>query len=156
MLLHVQITISHFGMPCDEERMFGDNGEKECTDQESEIIDSLIPTSQHHHLITPFPVRNLRSSMDVDCPTFLDWFHGGLQYQVTHHLFPRLPRHRLRFVRENYTMKFARDIGVEYHHYKFLESNWKVLGGLQRVAELAKVYAKVASRIYGKNSKKDD
>jgi fatty acid desaturase len=32
--------------------------------------------------------------------TFLDdWFHGGLQHHIEHHLFPRLPRHSLPKVR---------------------------------------------------------
>ena len=26
----------------------------------------------------------------------LDWVHIGLQFQIEHHLFPRLPRHNLR------------------------------------------------------------
>lgn len=38
-------------------------------------------------------------SMDVDCSWYMDWFHGGLQFQVVHHLFPRIPRHNLRYVR---------------------------------------------------------
>lgn len=65
--LHVQITLSHFGMSTTD---FGPS--------------------------EPFPVKQLRTTMDVDCPEWIDWFHGGLQYQVVHHLFPRLPRHNLR------------------------------------------------------------
>lgn len=26
----------------------------------------------------------------------MDWFHGGLQFQIEHHLFPRVPRRNLR------------------------------------------------------------
>ncbi|CAJ0909738.1 5479_t:CDS:2, partial [Entrophospora sp. SA101] len=60
MLLHVQITLSHFGT------------------KES------------------FSRKMLWTTMDVDCPWWMDWFHGGLQFQVIHHLFPRMPRHNLR------------------------------------------------------------
>jgi len=37
--------------------------------------------------------RNIDSTEDTD------WFHGGLQYQYEHHLFPQLPRHRLALVK---------------------------------------------------------
>ena len=62
-LLHVQITISHFSMDTAQ------------TNEDEEFIK-----------------HQLRTSMDVDCPTWLDWLHGGLQFQAVHHLFPRMPR----------------------------------------------------------------
>jgi delta8-fatty-acid desaturase len=41
----------------------------------------------------------IATTMDVTCPEWLDWLHGGLQFQIEHHLFPRVPRHNLRKVR---------------------------------------------------------
>ncbi|CAI8606101.1 unnamed protein product [Vicia faba] len=35
-------------------------------------------------------------TLDVMSPSWMDWFHGGLQFQIEHHLFPRLPRRNLR------------------------------------------------------------
>ncbi|KAK4274575.1 hypothetical protein QN277_017774 [Acacia crassicarpa] len=35
-------------------------------------------------------------TLDLKCSPWMDWFHGGLQFQVEHHLFPRLPRCHLR------------------------------------------------------------
>ncbi|XP_074283284.1 acyl-lipid (9-3)-desaturase-like [Silene latifolia] len=35
-------------------------------------------------------------SLDIACPSWMDWFHGGLQFQIEHHLFPRMPRCHLR------------------------------------------------------------
>ncbi|KAL2317918.1 hypothetical protein Fmac_031794 [Flemingia macrophylla] len=37
-------------------------------------------------------------TLDVSCSSWMDWFHGGLQFQVEHHLFPRLPRCHLRSI----------------------------------------------------------
>lgn len=34
--------------------------------------------------------------MDVVCSEDIEFVHGGLHLQVTHHLFPRMPRHNLR------------------------------------------------------------
>ena len=42
----------------------------------------------------------LATTMDVDCSEWMDWFHGGLQFQIEHHLFPRVPRHNLREVQK--------------------------------------------------------
>ncbi|KAL7164571.1 hypothetical protein ACSBR2_040468 [Camellia fascicularis] len=48
--------------------------------------------------------KQTRGTLDITCPSWMDWFHGGLQFQIEHHLFPRLPRSQLRkvspFVRE--------------------------------------------------------
>jgi len=43
-----------------------------------------------------FFTRGVDASMDIDCHRAMDWFHGGLQFQTTHHLFPRLQRQKLR------------------------------------------------------------
>ncbi|RYP52947.1 hypothetical protein DL768_001941 [Monosporascus sp. mg162] len=105
MPLHVQITLSHWGMSTAE------LGESES-----------------------FPQRQLRTTMDVDCPAWLDFVHGGLQFQAVHHLFPRLPRHNLRkaqvLVRE-----FCSDTGIPYSILGFVDGNKKVLSRLDEVAE---------------------
>ncbi|KAK7321592.1 hypothetical protein VNO77_32392 [Canavalia gladiata] len=40
--------------------------------------------------------KQTHGTLDVKCSAWMDWFHGGLQFQVEHHLFPRLPRCHLR------------------------------------------------------------
>ncbi|KAL2974282.1 hypothetical protein AAZX31_14G095100 [Glycine max] len=40
--------------------------------------------------------KQTKGTLGVDCSPWMDWFHGGLQFQVEHHLFPRLPRCHLR------------------------------------------------------------
>lgn len=79
--------------------------------------------------------------MDVDCPAWLDFFHGGLQFQVIHHLYPRIPRHNLRrtqvLVRE-----FCGEVGIPYALYGFVDMNRQVVGSLGEVARQARVLAK--------------
>jgi hypothetical protein len=60
-LVHVQITLSHFSMPVYEGRGYSSEAGK-----------------REHFLRTQFD-----TSMDVDCPKWLDWLHGGLQFQVS-------------------------------------------------------------------------
>ena len=54
------------------------------------------------------------TTRNVTSTLFNDWFCGGLQYQVDHHLFPSLPRHNLHKV--NALVKiFCKEHGVSYH-----------------------------------------
>ncbi|CAM1509718.1 Fc.00g000530.m01.CDS01 [Cosmosporella sp. VM-42] len=109
MPLHVQITLSHWGMST------SDLGESES-----------------------FPQRQLRTTMDVDCPAWLDWIHGGLQFQAVHHLFPRLPRHNLRKA-QFLVRDFCDDTGVPYSILNFVDGNKKVLGRLQDVGDQVRI-----------------
>lgn len=94
-----------------------------------------------------FPHRQLRTTMDVDCPTYLDWMHGGLHMQVSHHLFPRVPRHNLRAVNslvQGYVQKFEHLGTVRYETHTFVKGNKKVLGVLAGVASQVKALQEVA------------
>lgn len=42
--------------------------------------------------------KQTAGTLDISCRSFMDWFFGGLQFQLEHHLFPRLPRCHLRTV----------------------------------------------------------
>jgi delta8-fatty-acid desaturase len=114
-ILHVQITLSHFGMPTD------DYGHQEA-----------------------FAARQMRTTMDVECPRWMDWFHGGLQFQVVHHLFPRVHRYKLRELRGR-VLQFCKRWNLDYHIYGFVEGNGIVLAQLQHVAKQAKLIATAAS-----------
>jgi len=108
-LLSVQITISHFAMP---------------------VYEDVVSDEYKYN----FPKVQMNHSMDVDCPGWLDWLHGGLQFQVVHHLFPRIPRHNLRFVRDNFVIPFAKKWGLNYEICSFYEANRRVLETLQKTA----------------------
>jgi delta8-fatty-acid desaturase len=85
-----------------------------------------------------FPQRQLRTTLDVDCPAWLDFIHGGLQFQAIHHLFPRVPRHNLRkaqvMIRE-----FCADTGIPYSILGFTDGNRKVIGRLDEVSKQVKM-----------------
>lgn len=63
--------------------------------------------------------------------------------QVTHHLFPRLPRHNLKKA-SKLVKEFAREQGLEYAEFGFIEGNQEVRGVLKSVAEQVKVMGMVA------------
>jgi delta8-fatty-acid desaturase len=103
--LHVQITLSHFAMS---------------------TADLGVGES--------FPQKMLRTTMDVDCPTWLDFFHGGLQFQAIHHLYPRMPRHNLRRA-QKHVLEFCRDTGIPYAIFTFYDGNKEVISRLGDVAK---------------------
>lgn len=111
MPLHVQITLSHWGTST------ADLGAAES-----------------------FAQRQLRTTTDVACPDWLDFIHGGLQFQAIHHLFPRVPRHNLRRL-SALVKDFCAETKIEYLSLGFLDANKGVLGRLQQVADQAKVMA---------------
>ncbi|KAK4124177.1 fatty acid delta-6 desaturase [Parathielavia appendiculata] len=113
--LHVQITLSHFAMS---------------------TADLGVDES--------FPQKMLRTTMDVDCPQWLDFFHGGLQFQAIHHLFPRIPRHNLRKT-QRLVQEFCDEVGIPYALYGFVDGNRQVIGRLADVARQAAILAKCQS-----------
>jgi delta8-fatty-acid desaturase len=111
MPLHLQITLSHFAMST------ADLGTTES-----------------------FPQKMLRTTMDVDCPQWLDFFHGGLQFQAIHHLFPRIPRHNLRRT-QKLVQDFCNEVDIPYALFGFVEGNQIVLGRLGDVGRQAAILA---------------
>jgi len=111
MPVHVQITLSHFAMST------ADLGVNES-----------------------FPQKMLRTTMDVDCPQWLDFIHGGLQFQAIHHLYPRIPRHNLRRT-QKLVQRFCEDVNIPYALYGFVDGNKQVIGRLGDVARQAAILA---------------
>lgn len=95
-ILHVQISVSHVCMEMFEEEAYKRD-------------DTLWYQLQ------------CRTTLNVDCSPYVDWFHGGLQFQLEHHLYPRLPRHYLRYARDM-VKQVCQDHGVEYHELDFVLS----------------------------------
>jgi fatty acid desaturase/cytochrome b involved in lipid metabolism len=74
------------------------------------------------------------TTRNVTSTPFVDWFCGGLQYQVDHHLFPMLPRHNLKKVHV-LVESFCKDQGVTYHETDMLVGTMEVLTHLHKVSE---------------------
>ncbi len=58
--------------------------------------------------------------MDVACSPEIEFIHGGLHLQVTHHLFPRLPRHNLREA-SLLVKQYCREQEIVYQDTSFIE-----------------------------------
>lgn len=67
---------------------------------------------------------------------FNDWFTGGLNYQIEHHLFPTMPRHHLPAVAGRVEAICAKH-GLPYEACGMAEGTRRVLAALADIAALA-------------------
>jgi len=111
-ILHVQITLSHFAM--------------------ASYHGVTYDNASNGYLFT-----QLNGSMDIDCPPWLDWFHGGLQFQAVHHLWPSVPRHNLRNL-QKVLISFCQEHKLPYHHVGFFAANRMVLKALRSTSMTTK------------------
>ncbi|WCJ29606.1 Fatty acid/sphingolipid desaturase [Euphorbia peplus] len=68
-------------------------------------------------------------TLNIKCSSWMDWFHGGLQFQIEHHLFPKLPRCHLRRV-SPFVMELCKKHKLPYKAVSFSKANemtWKTL-----------------------------
>ncbi|EED91438.1 predicted protein [Thalassiosira pseudonana CCMP1335] len=115
-LLNVQITLSHFSRP---------------------IFDT---NKEGPRFGGDFYSRNVLASLDVACPTYLDWFHGGLQFQTLHHCYPRLGRQHLRKT-EPLIASLCKKHSLPYTSKSFVECNMEVFNTLKDAARSAKKWS---------------
>lgn len=98
-ILHIQITLSHFA--CEVYR-----------------------GSPFSHPDDWFKTQ-VYTSINVDTSWITSWFHGGLQFQIEHHLFPRLPRHNLPEAKK-LVEPFCIKHNIPYRSISFFEANCRV------------------------------
>ncbi len=117
-VLNLQITISHFSM---------------------DVFNGICQDDWILH--------QCKTSMDVTCAKYMDWFHGGLQFQIEHHLFPRLPRHNLRIARHQ-LLQLAAKHELPYVEMSFLEANIRTLKCMKEAALEARALKKGDAGFY--------
>jgi fatty acid desaturase len=76
--------------------------------------------------------RQVLTSRNVIAHPITDFWYGGLNYQIEHHLFPRLPRNKLREA-QPIIRGFCRDHCIAYHETSVLQSYREILQHLHEV-----------------------
>ena len=76
--------------------------------------------------------RQVLTSRNVVGHPITDFWYGGLNYQIEHHLFPRLPRNKLREA-QPIIKDFCRDHSIAYHETGVLQSYREILQHLHEV-----------------------
>lgn len=104
-ILHIQIVISHWSSETYEKEIYVD-----------------------HYIHT------LNTTIDIECHKYIDWLHIGLQFQIVHHMFPRLPRQYLRQATE-----IVKDIckrhNLPYKSTSFINANKLLLENMYNVSK---------------------
>nr|ADA60231.1 delta-6 desaturase [Ribes nigrum] len=77
--------------------------------------------------------KQTSGTLDISCPSWMDWFHGGLQFQLEHHLFPRLPRCQLRKV-SPFVKELCKKHNLPYRSLSFFEANVATIKALRTAA----------------------
>ncbi|MFE2597467.1 fatty acid desaturase family protein [Streptomyces sp. NPDC059396] len=78
--------------------------------------------------------RQVLTSRNVRGGVLTDWFLGGLNYQIEHHLFPSMPRPHLRLA-QPLVRAHCRALGVPYTETGLIESYRQALGHMRDVGE---------------------
>ncbi|KAK5830075.1 acyl-lipid (9-3)-desaturase-like [Gossypium arboreum] len=77
-------------------------------------------------------------TLDIVCSSWMDWFHGGLQFQIEHHLFPRLPRCHLRKV-SPFVQELCKKHNLQYDTASFWKANVMTIETLRSAALQARI-----------------
>jgi fatty acid desaturase len=83
---------------------------------------------------TPIDFLRLQvlTARNVKAHPLTDFWYGGLNYQIEHHLFPSLPMHRLRDV-SVLVKKFCAERHISYHETSMIQSYREILGYLDEI-----------------------
>ena len=77
--------------------------------------------------------RQVLTARNVKGNFFTELLYGGLNNQIEHHLFPDMPRNRLREAGQ-IVKPFCRERSISYHETGVLQSNVEILKHLHRVS----------------------
>ncbi|KAJ3070484.1 hypothetical protein HDU99_002668 [Rhizoclosmatium hyalinum] len=109
LLLAFVFTVNHNGMPV-------------YTTEESKKYD--------------FYELQIRTGRDVYSNLFSDWFTGGLNYQVEHHMFPTLPRHNF-YMSQGLVEELCKKHNVPFHKTTLVGGTGEILARLAQLSNAA-------------------
>lgn len=89
------------------------------------IIASQETFSYRHQILTS---RNVRPNF------FTDFWYGGLNYQIEHHLFPTMPRKNLKKTRD-IVRQFCKEKNIPYHETGVWQSIREIHSALRQTAQ---------------------
>ena len=80
-----------------------------------------------------FVRRQVLTSRDVSAHPLTDFLYGGLNYQIEHHLFPSMPRNKLREA-QHIVRAFCEARSIPYRESSVLQSNREIFEYLHQVS----------------------
>jgi fatty acid desaturase len=77
--------------------------------------------------------QQVLTSRNVKAHALTDFWYGGLNYQIEHHLFPTMPRNRLKEA-QHIVKTYCKQHSIPYHETGMLQSYREILGYLHQVS----------------------
>ena len=113
----------------------------------------FAPNHKGMALIAPearlgFVREQVLTARNVRPHPLVDWWYGGLNYQIEHHLFPALPRNRLRAARP-IIRAFCHEQGIPYYETSMVGAYREILGYLHAVGAPLRGHAPVGGAAEG-------
>ena len=108
-ILHIQLLISHYSKTGYEEHQIGD-------------------TVEWYRV-------QIESNINITNPVWLDWFHGGLNFHIEHHLFPTMPRHNYRAAGAR-IKQLCKEMELEYDECTWSEAVVRTIRNLKQMSTL--------------------
>lgn len=103
----------------------------------------LVPTAANR---LDFLHRQVLSSRNIQPHPLVDFWYGGLNYQIEHHLFPTISRNKLREAR-TVVRDFCREHGIPYHETGVWQSYVEVLSYFHRMVAPLRRNAPALSKV---------
>ena len=73
--------------------------------------------------------RQVLTSRNIKGNLFTDFWYGGLNYQIEHHLFPSMPRNKLGEF-QKIAKAFCKEHSIRYHETGIFQSHKEILQSL--------------------------
>lgn len=80
--------------------------------------------------------KNVLTCRNIKPNPLIDYWYGGLNYQIEHHLFPTLPRRKFRHARK-IVKQFCKERDVPYYETSIVRSYWEILKHMRDVSRFA-------------------
>jgi len=80
----------------------------------------------------------IATTRDIKASWFNDWFTGGLDRQIEHHLFPNMPRHNYNKISPR-VEALCKKHGLEYEDVSVTSASLAVLKAAKDIADAAAV-----------------
>jgi len=82
-------------------------------------------------------VKEAVTGRNYECSWYDGWLHGGLEFQIEHHIFPRMPKYSLERCRDEFVRPLCEKWGVPYASTGFVHAvfdTWQHLKGVGAAA----------------------
>jgi delta8-fatty-acid desaturase len=97
---------------------------------------SCLKFAEHSPILNNFAALHLLTTRNMRPSALTDWFWGGLNYQIEHHLFPTMPRPNLNEC-SKLVKKFCAENGLPYLVDGYWDGYEEILKLLRNVSRLA-------------------